>query len=113
MKLIKQHVTLAYRLLTITIKLHRKYEIPGLDRLLKHKRKLRKLWQKTRDPKCKMAVNWVTQNIRMVQKRALGRRGTKLEECEVTPKAIWPITKSLTKMGGTKAPSTIHGPLGR
>jgi hypothetical protein len=64
---------LTYRLSTRkTTKLDRKYEIPGLYRLLKHKRKLRKLWQVTRDSKCKMAVNWVTQNIRrMVWKRAL------------------------------------------
>jgi hypothetical protein len=33
-------------------------ELPGL-KSLKHKRKLRKLWQVTRDPACKTAVNWV------------------------------------------------------
>jgi hypothetical protein len=56
-----------------------KYEIPGLDRLLKHKRKLRKLWHKTRDPACKMAVNWVTKDIRrMVRRRALEIRGNKV-----------------------------------
>jgi hypothetical protein len=48
----------AYKLSTKKItKLDQKYEIPGLDRLLKHKRKLRKLWQETRDPKCKTEVN--------------------------------------------------------
>jgi hypothetical protein len=68
-------VALAYRLSTRkTMKLDEKYEMAGLDYLLKHKRKLRKLWQETRDPKCKMAVNWVTQNTRrMVQKTALER----------------------------------------
>jgi hypothetical protein len=32
-------------------------DLPGLDRLLKHKQRLRKLWQETRDPACKTAVN--------------------------------------------------------
>jgi hypothetical protein len=51
-----------------------KYKIPDLDHLLNYKRKLRKLWKEERDPVCKMAVNWVTQNIRrMVQKKALER----------------------------------------
>jgi hypothetical protein len=60
-----------------------------------------------------MAVNWITQNIRMVQKRAFKKRWeTKLANCEVTPQSIWPIVKSLTKRGGPKAPSAIHGPLG-
>jgi hypothetical protein len=30
----------------------------------------------------------------------------------VTPQAIWPIAKSLSKSSGPKAPSAIHGPLG-
>jgi hypothetical protein len=41
-------------------------EIPGLDRLLTHKRRLRKLCQETRDPSCETAVNWVTKSIRRV-----------------------------------------------
>jgi hypothetical protein len=53
-----------------TINLYRKYEIPGLDRSLKHKKNLRKLWQETRDPACKTAENWATRNMRMVRKRA-------------------------------------------
>jgi hypothetical protein len=94
-------------------KLNQKYEIPDLDRLLKHKRKLRKLWKETRDPKCKTAVNWVTQNIRrMVWKKAPEGWETKLANCKVTPQAIWPIEKSLKKRGGPKTPSAIHGPLG-
>jgi hypothetical protein len=43
---------------------------------------------------------------------ALVRWKTKLTNCEVTPQAIWPIAKSLTKRGGPKAPPTTHGPLG-
>jgi hypothetical protein len=31
-------------------------DLPDLDRLLKYKQRIRKLWQKTRDPACKMAV---------------------------------------------------------
>jgi hypothetical protein len=107
-------IALAYRLLTRkTTILDQKYEIPGLDHLLKHKRKLRKILQETRDPACKTAVNWVNQNIgRMVWKRALVRWETKLANCKVTPQAIRPIAKSLSKRGGPQAPSAIHGPLG-
>jgi hypothetical protein len=49
---------------------------------------------------------------RMARKRALERWETKIENCEVTPHAIWPIAKSLTKRGGPKAPNAIYGPLG-
>jgi hypothetical protein len=47
----------------------------------------------------------------MVRKRALERWETKLANCEVTPQAVWPVAKSLTKEGGPKAPSAIQGPL--
>jgi hypothetical protein len=63
------------------------------------KKKLRKLWQETRDPACKTAVNWVTKNIRrMIWKSALERWETKLVNCKVTPQAIWPIAKSFKFM---------------
>jgi hypothetical protein len=39
-------------------------DLPGLDRLLKYKNRTRKLWQETRDPGCKKAVNWVSKSIR-------------------------------------------------
>jgi hypothetical protein len=75
----------AYRLLIRKTKIMNwKYEIPALDYLLKHKRKLRKLWQ------CK----------------------TKWANCEITPQAIWPLAKSLTNRGEPKKPSAIYGPLG-
>jgi hypothetical protein len=45
------------------------------------------------------------------KKRALERWATKLENCEVTPQAIWHIAKSLTKRGGPKALSAIHDPV--
>jgi hypothetical protein len=52
--------------------------IPGLDRLLKHKQRLRKLWQETRDPACKTTVNWVSKAIRKItRKKALERWGQK------------------------------------
>jgi hypothetical protein len=54
-------VASAYRLLARKTTISDwKCEIHGLDRLLKRKRKLRKLWQETRDPAYKMAVNLVT-----------------------------------------------------
>jgi hypothetical protein len=50
-----------------------------------------------------------TKYRRMVRKRALKRRETKLENCEVTPQAVWPIAESLSKMSRPRAPSEIHG----
>jgi hypothetical protein len=35
-----------------------------------------------------------------------------LENCEVIPQVIWTIAKPLSKRGGLKASSAIHGPLG-
>jgi hypothetical protein len=74
---------------------------------------MRKLWQETRDPGCKTAVNWVSKAIRcMTRKKALERWETMLANTEVTPQAIWPIAKSLANTDGPRAPITIHGPLG-
>jgi hypothetical protein len=71
------------------------------------------LWQETRDPACKSAVNWVTKLIRrMALKKALERRETKIGNTEVTHQAIWPIAKSLLKRDGPRAPTAIHGPSG-
>jgi hypothetical protein len=107
-------IAAAYRLSTRkTTILGRKYEIPGLDRLLKHRRMLRKLRQETRDPACKTAVNCVSLNMwRMFRKRRLEICETKLANCEVAPQAIWTIAKFLSKRGGQKEPSAVHGPLG-
>jgi hypothetical protein len=50
----------AYRLSTCKIiLLDFNKDLPGMESTLKHKLRLRKLWQVTRDPACKMAVNWV------------------------------------------------------
>jgi hypothetical protein len=98
---------LVYKLSTEnkTTILDQKYEIPGLDRLLKQ-RKLRKLWQEPGT-----AVNWATINMRgTLQKTALKRWETTLANCEVTPQAMWPIVNP--KRFRPKAPSAIHDPLG-
>jgi hypothetical protein len=64
-------------------------DIPGLDRLLNHKRRLQIFWQETRDPACKTADNWFMKSIRrMTRKKALERRETKINNTEVTPQAI-------------------------
>ena len=87
--------------------------LPGLDRLLREKLRLRKLWQETHDPACKTAMNWVRRAIkRMTQKNALLRWETKLPNCEVTPQAVWPIAKFLLRRDGPKAPTAIHGSTG-
>jgi hypothetical protein len=63
----------AYRLSTNKIILSDlNNDIPALDRLLRYKKKMRKLWQETRDPGCKTAVNWVSKAItRMTLKKAI------------------------------------------
>jgi hypothetical protein len=88
-------------------------DLPALDRLLKLKRRLRKLWQETRDPTCKTPVNWVTKSIRQLTcRKAMEGWETKIANTEVTPQTIWPIAKSVTKRNGPKAPTAIRGPLG-
>jgi hypothetical protein len=88
-------------------------DIPGLDCLLKQKQRLRKLWQETRDPACKAAVNRVVKNIRrLTRRKALERWENKIANCEVTPQVIWPVAKSLMKRDGPRAPTAIHGSSG-
>jgi hypothetical protein len=48
----------------------------------------------------------------MARKRALEQWETKIENYEATSLPVWPIAKSLTKRGGPKTPTAIHGPLG-
>jgi hypothetical protein len=104
----------AYRLTTSKITLlDLNNDLPGLDRLLKHKESLRKLSQETRDPACKTAVNLVSKAIRrMTRKKALERWKTKISNAEATPQAIWPIAKSLLKRDGPRAPTAIYGASG-
>jgi hypothetical protein len=81
--------------------------------MLKQEQRLRKLWQETRDPACKTAVNWVKKSfIKITRRKALEQWGNKLRNCEVTPKAIWPPVKPLIKRDGPKTPTDIYGPLG-
>jgi hypothetical protein len=77
-----------------------------LESFLKHKLRLRKLWQITRDPDCKTEFSWVAKTIRrMARRKALERWErweTKAEKWDVTPQAVWPIAKSLVKRDGPK-----------
>jgi hypothetical protein len=57
---------------------------------------MRKLWQKTRDPECKKAVNWVSKTIRrLTGKKALERWETTLANTGETSQELWPIANSL------------------
>jgi hypothetical protein len=59
-----------YRLSTSKITLSElNSDLPGLDQLLKYKKRMRKLWQETRDPGCKKAVNWVSKAIRRMTRK--------------------------------------------
>jgi hypothetical protein len=70
----------AYRLATSKITLtDLSSDLPGLDRLLKYKKIMRKRWQETRESGCKTAVNPVSKAIRhMIQKKTLEQWETKL-----------------------------------
>jgi hypothetical protein len=70
-------------------------DLPGLGRLIQHKRRLRKLWQITRDPARKTAVGCVAKTIRrMTRRKTLGPWETKKGNCEVSPQAMWPNAKT-------------------
>jgi hypothetical protein len=104
-------VASAYRLSTHKITLSEiNEELPEYERLLQRKHSLRKLWQETRDPVCKTAVNWVNKTIRkMSQKKIKERWDTKIGNCKVTHQAIWPMAKILLKRDAPKAPTVVHG----
>jgi hypothetical protein len=72
------------------------------------------MWQETRDPACKTAVNRVTKAIirRMTRRRALEWWETKIASTDVTPQAIWPVAKSLMKRDGAEKPTAIPDPFG-
>jgi hypothetical protein len=99
-----------YRLSTHKIALLKLNEVlPELDHLLQFKRRVKKLWQETRDPTCKTAVNWVTKTIRrMTRKKLIEQWDTRLGNCGVTPRAIWPIARALLNRDAPKAPTAIH-----
>jgi hypothetical protein len=53
-------ISSAYRLSTSKVRFSEPNDdLPGLDWLLKHKKRLRKLWQETRDQMCKEDFNWI------------------------------------------------------
>jgi hypothetical protein len=57
-----------------------------LERLIKHKRKLRKLWQIACHPAYKTALNWVGKTTkRMTRRKELERWETKVGNCKATP----------------------------
>jgi hypothetical protein len=85
-------------------------DVPGLDRFLGYKKKMRNLRQETRDPGCKTEVNWVSKAItRMTRKKTLERWETILTNTEVTSQGIRPIAKSLANRDGPMASTAIHG----
>jgi hypothetical protein len=58
----------------------------GLETLMKHKRRLRRLWQVTRNQACKRVVNWVAETIRrMTSRKALELWEMKVGNCEDRP----------------------------
>jgi hypothetical protein len=64
-----------------------------------------------RNPACKTAIIWVKKTIRKINlRKELERRETKIGNYTSAPQTIWPITKSLMKRDGSKAPTSIHGP---
>jgi hypothetical protein len=91
--------TALYRLSTSEVTLSDiNNDFTRLNQLLNHKQRERKLWQETRDPACKMTINWRTKIIRrMTRKKVLEWLQTKTDNFEVTPQGIWPIAKSLIK----------------
>jgi hypothetical protein len=59
----------AYRLSTNKVTLSDKQRSSWSRSFVKHKQRLRKLWQETRDPACKTAVNWVMKSIRRMTRK--------------------------------------------
>jgi hypothetical protein len=100
-----------YRLATSKVTLSElNNDLPGLDRLLKHKQRLSNLWHDTRDPACKTALNWVVKTIRRItQRKALERWETRIAHFEATPEALRPIAKFILKRDESKAPTANHG----
>lgn len=60
-----------------------------------------------------MAENWVAKTVgQMTCRKAHEWWETKPGNCEVTSQALWPAVKLLMERGGSKTPTTLHGPLG-
>jgi hypothetical protein len=88
-------------------------DLPGLDRLLKHKQRVRKLWHETEDTACKTVVNWVTKSIRgITRKKVLELCEIEIGTSEVRLGLYGPMGKFRLKRVGPKTPTGIHGPSG-
>jgi hypothetical protein len=48
----------------------------------------------------------------MIRRKAFEQWERKVWNCVVTPKALWPVAKSLMKRHVPKAQTAVHGPLG-
>jgi hypothetical protein len=96
-------IALGYWLATRNVKLYGlNCDYLGVDRWLKHKKRLRALWEDKRDPERKRVVNGLSKTIRRKTcKRALN-----------DGKQKWLTLKSLKNKDGPRAPTTIHCPLG-
>jgi len=107
-------VASAYRLPTRKLTLSDPNSAPSdLDHFLHLKRRLRRLWQETRDAACKTTLHWVTNTVhRMIQGNSIERWETKISHSEVSPRAIRPCTKSFMRRDRPKSPSAIHSPSG-
>jgi hypothetical protein len=48
---------------------------------------------------------------RMTRRKAVERWKTKTGNCEATPQALWPVTKSLKELDEPKIPKAVQRPL--
>ena len=72
-------ISSAYKLSTHKVTLYElNNNLPGLDRLLREKQRFRKLWQETRDPVCKMVMNWVSRAIKRMARKTQSHDGKKI-----------------------------------
>jgi len=72
-------ISSAYKLSTHKATLYElNNNLPGLDRLLREKQRFRKLWQETRDPVCKMVMNWVSRAIKRMARKTQSHDGKKI-----------------------------------
>jgi hypothetical protein len=77
------YITSAFRLLPskVTLSGMKNHGLPGFDLLLKHELRLRKLYQETRNPPCKSAVNTVKKTIKKItHRKAIERVGKENKE---------------------------------
>jgi hypothetical protein len=86
---------------------------PGLECLLNYKKRLRKLWQGTRDPECKTALNWVSKSIRPAGYAQQADQGTASYHCaaafeRTTQAALQPPFASSAEQCGASSEDISH-----